>query len=309
MDELPSRVDPELLQQLAGCTSLPTMPGVAGKLIEIANAAPPDAEAFIALVELDPACTSKLIRIANSPMYLHQQAPVSTAREAATLLGIDASLTLALSCAVHEENETDPGNALHFGTLCQRGVIASMAIPALARMCGEPHAERLSTCALLQDVGVMALNKVVPQLYTKRRYRSHAALCAAETTELGLDHAAVSAWLMRRWGLPEELCQLIRASHDPQRAPTGQRARAAMIALTALLAEVLLQQDLGVMKEAELLASNDLCLAPEQLLELLHHMEEAKAHMQNSLCVTLTPDHCLADLLAASQRYLTLQRA
>ena len=76
-------------------------------------------------------------------------------------------------------------------------------------------AEEIFLAALLQDIGMLALDRAVPDLYRggEALQRDHAALAEAERKRLRTDHAEVGGWLMRRWNLPDRLHVAIGHSH------------------------------------------------------------------------------------------------
>jgi len=76
-------------------------------------------------------------------------------------------------------------------------------------------AEEIFLAALLQDVGMLALDQAVPDLYRdgEKLQRDHAALAEHEKKCVQADHAHVGGWLMRTWNLPERLCHAIEHSH------------------------------------------------------------------------------------------------
>jgi diguanylate cyclase (GGDEF)-like protein len=69
-----------------------------------------------------------------------------------------------------------------------------------------------------------------------------AALIKREQERLGVDHAAVSGWLLEKWQFPERTQQVVAASHEPEKLPkqnpNGMFARC--VALASNIAEVFL---------------------------------------------------------------------
>ncbi len=114
----------------------------------------------------------------------------------------------------------------------------------LARAIGVKDGEELFLACLIQDIGLMALDHSVPGLYEGLGHEQihQTALIARETERLGVDHAAVSGWLLEKWQFPERTQQVVAASHDPERlpkqSPNGVFARC--VALASLIAEVFL---------------------------------------------------------------------
>jgi diguanylate cyclase (GGDEF)-like protein len=84
-------------------------------------------------------------------------------------------------------------------------------------------AEEIFLAALLQDVGMLALDQVMPDLYRgAASQRDHAALADIERKRLQTDHAEIGGWLMRAWNLPERLHLAISHSHRVELAFTAE---------------------------------------------------------------------------------------
>jgi diguanylate cyclase (GGDEF)-like protein len=100
--------------------------------------------------------------------------------------------------------------------------LAATAARALADALHHPLAEDIFLAALLQDVGMLALDKAVPDLYSQGEalQRSHTALAEHEKKRLQVDHAHVGGWLMEGWNLPERLHRAIKHSHQLDLNPT-----------------------------------------------------------------------------------------
>ena len=88
-------------------------------------------------------------------------------------------------------------------------------------------AEEIFLAALLQDVGILALDKAMPDLYRggESMQRDHAALAAHEKKRLQVDHAEIGGWLMRNWNLPERLHRAIEHSHHVDLSVTAEPAQ------------------------------------------------------------------------------------
>ena len=80
---------------LLNCRNLPSPPGVALRIIELAQ--DPDVVMATAAdtIGLDAALSARMLRIANSPLYASRRR-VDNLSQALTLLGLNATLTLAL---------------------------------------------------------------------------------------------------------------------------------------------------------------------------------------------------------------------
>ena len=87
---------PELRARLESCKTLPSPPGVAVRIIDLANDPDADIDKIAEILSVDPAITIKILRIANSPIYA-QQREMETLRQAVVVIGLNATICLALS--------------------------------------------------------------------------------------------------------------------------------------------------------------------------------------------------------------------
>jgi len=207
-------VNPEIEANLRRSVNFPSPPGVATHIIELAQ--DPDIEMgkVAKALSMDSALSTKILRIANSPLYA-QRRKSENLRQALVVLGLNATLTLALSFSLVKSLRGGKANGLSYGLYWRRALLAATAARALGDAMRQSLAEEIFLAALLQDVGMLALDKAVPDLYSQGEalQRNHAALAEHEKKRLQVDHAQVGGWLMECWHLPERLHRAINNSH------------------------------------------------------------------------------------------------
>jgi diguanylate cyclase (GGDEF)-like protein len=207
-------VNPEIEAQLRRSVNFPSPPGVATHIIELAQ--DPDIEMgkVAKALSMDSALSTKILRIANSPLYA-QRRKSENLRQALVVLGLNATLTLALSFSLVKSLRGGKSNGLNYGLYWRRALLAATAARALGDAMHQSLAEEIFLAALLQDVGMLALDKAVPDLYSQGGIlqRNHRALAEHEKKRLQVDHAEVGGWLMKGWNLPERLHRSITNSH------------------------------------------------------------------------------------------------
>jgi diguanylate cyclase (GGDEF)-like protein len=235
---------PELRQQLESCKNLPSPPGVATKIIKLANDPEADITRIAEVLALDPAITTKILRIANSPMYARQR-KTENLRQALMVVGLNATISLALSFSLLKswQKESEAGG-LDYPLYWRRALLSATASHVLARTIGVKDAEELFLACLIQDIGMMALDRTLPDLYGSLGHEQvrQAALIARETERLGVDHAAVSGFLLEKWQFPERTQLVVTASHNPEGLPkqNAHGVFARCVSLASLIAEVFL---------------------------------------------------------------------
>jgi len=216
---------PELEAHLRSFVNFPSPPGVATHIIELAQDPHIEMGKVAKAVSLDPALTTKVLRIANSPLYA-QRRRSDNLRQALVVLGLNATLTLALSFSLVKSLRSDKPNGINYPHFWRRALLAASASRALGDALGQALAEERFLAGLLQDIGMLALDRGVADLYRDLGdvQRQHRALQAHEKRRLSVDHAEVGAWLMRTWNLPERLCAAIEHSHRVDQARAREPA-------------------------------------------------------------------------------------
>jgi len=234
----------ELRKRIESCSNLPSPPGVATKIIRLANDPDADMARIAEVLALDPAITAKILRIANSPMYARQR-KTENLRQALMVVGLNATISLALSFSLLKSwQRHDDEGGLDYPLYWRRALLSATASHVLARIIGIKDGEELFLACLIQDIGLMALDRAIPDLYDGLGHDQvrQTTLIKREQERIGVDHAAVSGWLLEKWQFPERTQQVVAASHEPEKLPkqnpNGMFARC--VALASNIAEVFL---------------------------------------------------------------------
>ena len=218
MDE---RIPAELQGKLKACRSLPSPPTYALQVLEMVNDPEVEIDKAVQVLSLDPAIVSKIFRIANSPLYAHLR-KVETLKTAVLLLGLNATTSLALSFSLvtglrHKGHSASLNHPFYW----KRAGLAAAASRVLGQYCEIRELEELFIAALLQDIGMLALNQVLPDLYAgpTLNQADHTCVVTHEQNQLGVTHATVGGWLLGQWQLPERLQMAVAYSERPLQFP------------------------------------------------------------------------------------------
>ncbi len=215
-------MNPDVEVHLRSLVNFPSPPGVATHIIELARDPDIEMSKVAKALSMDSALSTKILRIANSPLYA-QRRKSDNLRQALVVLGLNATLTLALSFSLVKSLRSGKPNGLDHPLYWRRALLAATSARALADAMHHPMAEEIFLAALLQDVGMLALDQVMPDLYRgAASQRDHAALADIEKKRLQTDHAEIGGWLMRTWNLPDRLHLAISHSHHMELAFTAE---------------------------------------------------------------------------------------
>lgn len=207
--------DSKLLSSLKNCTSLPSPPAIALKVIELAQDPEVNISKVADVVSMDPALAAKILRVANSPLYALQR-KTENLRQAIMLLGLNGTLTLALSFSLVSSLSDASDEGMDYNYLWKRSLAAATCGRRLAATLSLGSEDMFLAC-LLQDIGMLVFAKVRPEVYKgiRQRQSDHRFIQDLENEKVGADHAAVGAWMLQQWGLPQRLQYAVSGSHDP----------------------------------------------------------------------------------------------
>lgn len=228
--------------RLKAQVDFPSPSQVATEIIALAR--DPDIEmSKVALaIGRDPAMTAKILRIANSAFY-SQRRPSQNLRQALVIIGLNAALTLALSFSLVSSIRALRPVGIDYPRFWRRALLAATTARAFAETAKTTATEDIFLAGLLQDIGILAVDRASRDFYGNlQQPATHADWIAYETKQLGKDHAAYSSMLLKSWNLPDRIWQAVAASHTPQTLPAdtedGRFARC--LALGSDLAEAVL---------------------------------------------------------------------
>jgi diguanylate cyclase (GGDEF)-like protein len=231
--------------ELAG--NFPSPPAIALQIIALSRQPDIDIGRVAAAISKDPGLTIKVMRVANSPLYAKRRKSENL-RQALVALGLNAATTLALSFSLVATYKSGKGAGIDYTQYWRRALLSASAARTFAATQSCKALEDIFLAAILQDIAVLAIDRVAGDFYaTLPAHASHEQWVAHEIASLGSDHAALGAWLMRLWKLPDALCAIVEASHAPAAAEEGTPGGVATrcVALGSECVELLLAEDKG----------------------------------------------------------------
>lgn len=195
--------------------NLPSLPSVALKIIHLANNPDATVAESVALFHQDPAVASKLLRAVNSAVYAKPR-QVESLNQAVVIMGLNASLSLALSFNLVQNMRPGSKQGLHYESYWRKSLLSAISARILGEIVGVAHQEELFLAALLQDIGMLVLDRYDPGFYADcaEMLADQDRLVAYERERIGQDHAYLGALMLRKWELPERTVLSVLHSHE-----------------------------------------------------------------------------------------------
>ncbi|WP_372178330.1 HDOD domain-containing protein [Xanthomonas axonopodis pv. phyllanthi] len=272
-------MQPDLQAALHYCRNLPSPPGVALRIIELAQDPDVDMTTTAKVIGMDMALSARMLRVANSPLYASRRR-IDNLGQALTMLGLNATLSLALGFSmVHGVRSTFIAHPLH-ERIWRRAGLCALASRILGQAYGIRKPEELMLAGLLQDIGKLALLQGAPDLYGPllEQAADNTALLVAEREQLGATHAEVGAWLAHQWQLPPYLQNAIAQSEEE---PAGLEPFMACVALSGRLADIWLSASAVTATEhAQQQAQDVLELDAERFEKVIERIAESLPELE-----------------------------
>jgi len=210
----------QIIERVLNCQSLPSLPGVAMRVIELTQDKNASSVEIAATIQNDPALTSKVLRTINSSFY-GLSTPCPSIKRATGLLGLNTVKSIVLGFSLVESTKK-AGLDGHFDMLSywRRGVYSAAGARIISTACNTCDPEEAFVGALLQDIGVLAFSATLKAEYdtaVQKGGMDHDQQLQAERDSLGCDHTQMGALLAERWRLPPQIVECIRWHHEPDK--------------------------------------------------------------------------------------------
>ncbi len=215
-----------LTKRLRFCTTLPSLPTIAIKILEIANKPDADITQICHYISLDPALAAKILKIANSPLFKSRRIS-NNIRQAVGTLGTHAVIIIALSFSLTSSLMTPSKENLHpfdNNNFWRRSIVSALASRILGEKFKLKGWDDLFLAGLLQDIGILAFSVMMPEEY-KPVFLSapdHDALLESERKTFDTGHDEIGYLLLKQWHIPDHISIACLASHH-QPAPNATK--------------------------------------------------------------------------------------
>lgn len=208
--------NPTITKLITSIDRLPTLPGVAIKILQTVRDEKAELKDFAEILATDPSLSAEVLKVVNSPAYAFARKVVSI-KHAVNLMGLNAVKNLALSFSLVKQFRQHGGEPFDYALFWKDSLFAALTSKLLALQLCPKWAEEAFLLGLLHDIGRLALYHSMPEQYglvdweTKGNFEYR----GAEKQVLGFNRMEFSGHLVKNWGLPAELYEPIFYHHRP----------------------------------------------------------------------------------------------
>ena len=201
---------------------LPTLPGIALKLMDALRQEEPDLDEITKLISSDPSLSAEILKCINSPFY-SLRAKITSVNHAVNLMGLKTVKNLALSFSLVKNFQPEGPFSFDYESFWKDSLIGAVSARSLAADLLPDLSEDAFFLGLLHNLGILTLVRCLPKQYSlviKEMQTTGCSYHEAEDHVLGFNHLAVGRRLIESWGLPELFYLPIGLHHQPEKLST-----------------------------------------------------------------------------------------
>lgn len=226
METDPQRRDELRLRIQQAVKNAPPLPAFYQEALALIRDPDMDFARLAETIEVDPGITMNILKLVNSA-YFSRTEPARSLQQAMVRIGSQTLSRIIVAQGVSTQMarrlngyELEPESLLH------HSVGTALTAERLARHLKMEPDKGLFTAGLLHDLGKLFLDPFV----CENKERIHEWLQCTdkpfdiiEKEVLGVTHPEAGAWLMRQWGLPDDIVGIVEFHHAPHQASRQEK--------------------------------------------------------------------------------------
>jgi len=215
--------DNKIEEILNGLEKLPTLPGIAMKILELVRDEDTDLKAIAEVLSSDPSLSAQVLKLINSPSF-GMRTQVTSVPHAVSLLGLNTVKNLALSFSLLRDFPKGNKDGFDYTRFWKESLIGAVSCKLIAKQIIPSFSEDAFFLGLIHNIGILALIQCMSRQYSLVLTEKDRTLCSyheAENQILGFNHMEVGEYLVKTWGLPETFFTPVLYHHNPRELKTN----------------------------------------------------------------------------------------
>lgn len=223
------------LEERWALDNLPPFPAIALKALNLTSGTDTCLRELCDLIRSDPAFSSAILRLANSPLVGFSK-DITSILQASMLLGFRRLKSVAITVGLKAYLKESYSPILQS---CWRHSLASAILADRSATSACLDKDFAHTAGILHDIGRVAMAAAMPQSYARvvvRGAEQPKDLLQIEQELCGIDHCQAGRALVTAWNLPKAFLEITSCHHDPETHPRGT---ASLVPASCMLADAL----------------------------------------------------------------------
>ena len=175
------------------------------------------------IVLKDASLTTQLLKIVNSAFYA-MSSKVMSIQQAIVLLGFPSVKSIASGLLMTETfSRMGQLNQEYLTAVWRNSLVVSSMIPMISPKMALKERDDLVLAALLHHVGHLVLCQKFGEDYLDHTRVSLFPAPSLESKKYGVNHAEIGSELLKEWGLPPGIVNLVHFHHHPEQSPENAK--------------------------------------------------------------------------------------
>lgn len=209
---------------IARSNELPSLPTIYFDLKEAISDPRSTTSTIGRIISNDQGLAARLMRLANSSFYGFPTS-VDNIGDAITLIGLQQTRDLALATFVIDAFKDVSIELISVKDFWKHSIACGICSRLLAMERREHKTEKFFLIGLLHDVGRLLMLVRTPKEVTELIHRcreSNELEYRVEREIFGCDHAELGGRVLKKWQLPQGICEAVHCHHQPTIAQIAQ---------------------------------------------------------------------------------------
>ena len=211
-------------QVVSKIDSLPSVPSLYIELVEELESEDASIVKIGEIVSKDPGLTANLLKLINSSFFGLPQRITSPAK-AVSLLGMDIVKAIVLTSGTFEKFRKLKFTGFSMNKMWQHAFTCAAYCKLITQASGlgRKEADTAFMGGLLHDIGILLVAAHLPGEFSRILQivdKNGESMHAAEMQVIGTTHAAIGAYLLGLWGLPDPIIDAAAFHHTPSNKPS-----------------------------------------------------------------------------------------
>ena len=285
-----------------------SLPAVAVEVLRLTRNPQVDARALKECIENDPALTTKILRVVNSSLF-GLSGEVSDLNQALALLGTKPLKLLVLGFSLPDALFADV-NGETLAHYWRHTVTKAVAARLISETLWDTNGDEAFIAGLLEDLGVLILIGALGAPYTdvlQKTNQRGGDLATAEQGALGFEHTRLTSRLLKTWGLPQLLVDVVGAGAGRlpiESLDESRQTLAKILCLAELLTRWVTTEQSDALVDFVRLGKQYRQVTMEQIQELVADLQQRTPQLAEVLSLQLSEGQDYRDVLAAAHTQL-----
>jgi len=215
---------PNIRDRVARIKITPAIPAVLFPLLKLFNepADQTDMNEVVRLVSYDNAIAAQCLRVAGSPLFGLAHPPKSISG-AVVSLGLNRVKSIVVTCCMGQAFPVKKW-ALAPVVFWKHSLGCAMVCRKFSEKLANFDGEKAYVAGLLHDIGFLASCIAFPEQFEaaiKRASKEQTPLDEAERATMGFTHCQTGQALSEKWGLADEIVEVVAHHHDAEYSGTS----------------------------------------------------------------------------------------